>query len=121
MTCRFKYWNDCVHPLDIEALWLDPQVRTEWLDAGETKGENVHLSRDPEGQPFLTQTEMRVRKIKLLFFTIFIFFFFASCPFKAMWRIQVKSNFSIPLHFSKMFIEFILSKKLIDFPCTPFP
>ncbi|XP_056693745.1 uncharacterized protein [Spinacia oleracea] len=59
MATTFKYWDDCVHPLDIEALWLNPQVRTEWLDSGETKGQKVHLSRDPDGQPFLTQTEMR--------------------------------------------------------------
>ncbi|XP_021757443.1 uncharacterized protein LOC110722483 [Chenopodium quinoa] len=59
MTTSFKYWDDCVHPLDIEALWLDPQVRTEWLDSGEIRGQKVHLSRDPDGQPFLTQTEMK--------------------------------------------------------------
>ncbi|KAJ8445761.1 hypothetical protein Cgig2_026088 [Carnegiea gigantea] len=59
MSVSFKYWNDCAEPLDIEALWMDPQVKTEWLDAGEVKGQKVHLSRDPDGQPYLTQTEMR--------------------------------------------------------------
>lgn len=59
MTASFKYWDDCVDPSDLEALWADSQVRTEWLDAGETSGHKVHLSRDPDGQPFLTQTEMR--------------------------------------------------------------
>lgn len=71
MATTFKYWDDCVHPLDIEALWLNPQVRTEWLDSGETKGQKVHLSRDPDGQPFLTQTEMRV---KLRYLSDFLFF-----------------------------------------------
>ncbi|GAB4854721.1 hypothetical protein Ancab_023306 [Ancistrocladus abbreviatus] len=59
MALNFKYWDDCAEKLDIEALWMDLEVGTEWLDAGETKGEKVHLSRDPDGQPYLTQTEMR--------------------------------------------------------------
>ncbi|XP_057765234.1 uncharacterized protein LOC130985999 [Salvia miltiorrhiza] len=55
----FRYWNDCVDPEDLEAMWAEPDVRSEWINAGETKGSKVHLSRDPDGQPFLTQTEMR--------------------------------------------------------------
>lgn len=39
----------------------DPNVRAEWIGVGESKGSKVHLSRDPDGQPYLTQTEMRVR------------------------------------------------------------
>lgn len=59
-SVSFKYWNDCVDPHDLEAMWLDPDVKAEWLNAGETKGSKVHLSRDPDGQPYLTQTEMKV-------------------------------------------------------------
>ncbi|KAL3643126.1 hypothetical protein CASFOL_013941 [Castilleja foliolosa] len=55
----FKYWNDCVDSEDLEAMWMEPDVRTEWINVGETKGSKVHLSRDPDGQPYLTQTEMR--------------------------------------------------------------
>ncbi|WCJ37136.1 hypothetical protein M5689_018291 [Euphorbia peplus] len=55
----FSYWNDCVDPKDIEAMWKEPEVSTEWLDAGETRGQKVHLSRDPDGEPYLTQTEMK--------------------------------------------------------------
>lgn len=58
MGTSFKYWDDCVDPEDMKALWKDPEVSKEWLDAGETKGRKVHLSRDPDGQPYLTQTEM---------------------------------------------------------------
>ncbi|KAJ4831412.1 hypothetical protein Tsubulata_047866, partial [Turnera subulata] len=54
----FRYWDDCVDPQDLEAMWQQPHVRDEWLDAGEEKGQKVHLSRDPDGQPYLTQTEM---------------------------------------------------------------
>lgn len=57
----FKYWNDCVEPEDLEAMWMEPDVRTEWINVGETKGSRVHLSRDPDGHPYLTQTEMRVK------------------------------------------------------------
>ncbi|XP_043698786.1 uncharacterized protein LOC122649621 [Telopea speciosissima] len=59
MASSFKYWNECVDPLDMEAMWMDPFVNKEWDDAGETKGQKVHLSRDPDGQAYLTQTEMR--------------------------------------------------------------
>ncbi|GFP99273.1 hypothetical protein PHJA_002071300 [Phtheirospermum japonicum] len=55
----FKYWNDCVDSEDLEAMWMEPDVRTEWINVGETKGSRVHLSRDPDGHPYLTQTEMR--------------------------------------------------------------
>ncbi|CAN4103793.1 unnamed protein product [Withania somnifera] len=58
-SVSFKYWDDCVDPHDLEAMWLDPDVKVEWLNAGETKGSKVHLSRDPDGQPYLTQTEMK--------------------------------------------------------------
>ncbi|KAG9438987.1 hypothetical protein H6P81_019152 [Aristolochia fimbriata] len=59
MAIIFKYWDDCVEPEDLEAMWADPEVSQEWIDAGETKGQKILLSRDPDGQPFLTQTEMR--------------------------------------------------------------
>ncbi|XAR56920.1 hypothetical protein NMG60_11037577 [Bertholletia excelsa] len=59
MAVSFKYWDDCVDPQDMEALWTDPEVQTEWINAGEAKGKKVHLSRDPDGQPYLTQTEMK--------------------------------------------------------------
>lgn len=60
MANSFMYWNDCVDPDDLEAMWMDPAVRAEWIEVGETKGQKVHLSRDPDGQPYLTQTEMKV-------------------------------------------------------------
>ncbi|TYI42698.1 hypothetical protein ES332_A01G117300v1 [Gossypium tomentosum] len=59
MSVSFKYWDECADPEDMEAMWNHPEVRTEWTDAGETEGQRVHLSRDPDGQPNLTQTEMR--------------------------------------------------------------
>lgn len=61
MTVSFKYWEDCVEPEDMEAMWAEPEVSAEWLDAGESRDKKVHLSRDPDGQAFLTQTEMRVK------------------------------------------------------------
>ncbi|KAK1281584.1 hypothetical protein QJS10_CPB22g00295 [Acorus calamus] len=59
MANSFKYWDDCVDPRDMEAMWMDPEVFKEWTDVGETKGNKVHLSRDPDGQPYLTQIEMK--------------------------------------------------------------
>lgn len=60
MSVSFKYWDDCVDPEDMQALWMDADVRKEWLDAGEKMGQRIHLSRDPDGETYLTQTEMRV-------------------------------------------------------------
>ncbi|XP_059666725.1 uncharacterized protein LOC132312387 isoform X2 [Cornus florida] len=59
MAVSFKYWDDCIDPKDMEAMWMDPAVRNEWINAGETRGSKVHLSRDPDGQPYLTQIEMK--------------------------------------------------------------
>ncbi|KAL3508246.1 hypothetical protein ACH5RR_027647 [Cinchona calisaya] len=59
MAVSFKYWNDCVDPDDLEAMWKDPAVQAEWLNAGETNGSKIHLSRDCDGQPYLTQTEIK--------------------------------------------------------------
>lgn len=60
MPVSFKYWDDCADPEDLDSMWKDPDVRAEWLNVGETQGSKVHLSRDPDGQPYLTQTEMKV-------------------------------------------------------------
>ncbi|XP_010537803.1 PREDICTED: uncharacterized protein LOC104812373 isoform X2 [Tarenaya hassleriana] len=59
MANSFMFWNDCTEPEDLEAMWMEPAVRAEWLNVGEIKGQRVHLSRDPDGQPYLTQTEMK--------------------------------------------------------------
>uniref|UniRef100_A0A7N0RHF8 Transglycosylase SLT domain-containing protein n=1 Tax=Kalanchoe fedtschenkoi TaxID=63787 RepID=A0A7N0RHF8_KALFE len=59
MAISFKYWNECVEPCDLEDMWNNNEVSTEWLNAGEARGHKVHLSRDPDGQPYLTQVEMR--------------------------------------------------------------
>ncbi|KAB1207183.1 Germin-like protein subfamily 1 member 17 [Morella rubra] len=60
MAVNFKYWDDCIDPIEMEEMWGIPEVRTEWLDAGESRGRRVHLSRAPDGQPYLTQTEMQL-------------------------------------------------------------
>lgn len=72
MVVSFKYWDDCVEVSDLKEMWKEVEVNNEWIDAGETKGQKVHLSRDPDGQPYLTQTEMRVNlKSTILFYFIF--------------------------------------------------
>ncbi|XXG74476.1 hypothetical protein AAC387_Pa07g3186 [Persea americana] len=59
MGDSFRYWDDCVEPEDMEAMWMDPDVHKEWISVGETKGKKVHMARDPDGQPYLTETEMK--------------------------------------------------------------
>lgn len=71
MVVSFKYWDDCIEAEDLKEMWKEVEVSTEWIDAGEDRGQKVHLSRDPDGQPYLTQTEMRVN-------VNFIFIFIAN-------------------------------------------
>ncbi|KAI0495598.1 hypothetical protein KFK09_021900 [Dendrobium nobile] len=59
MPMYYKYWNECVESEDMKLMWDDSDVSKEWTDAGERFGQKVHLSRDPDGQTYLTQTEMR--------------------------------------------------------------
>ncbi|OMO78498.1 Lytic transglycosylase-like, catalytic, partial [Corchorus capsularis] len=59
MAISFTYWDECVDAKDMEEMWNQPEVKKEWIAAGETQGQRVHLSRDPDGQTYLTQTEMR--------------------------------------------------------------
>ncbi|KVI02394.1 Lysozyme-like domain-containing protein, partial [Cynara cardunculus var. scolymus] len=59
MGVSFRYWDDCVDPQDMQEMWMDPDVSAEWITAGETVGSKVHLSRDTDGQPYLTQNEMK--------------------------------------------------------------
>lgn len=66
MAISFKYWNDCIDSQDMEAMWNTSEVNSEWLAAGETRHKRVHLSRDPDGQPYLTQTEMKVKQMQIL-------------------------------------------------------
>lgn len=68
MAVSFSHWDDCADPQDLEAMWKVPEVSTEWLKAGESRGKRVHMSRDPDGQPYLTQTEMRVTKFAQVLF-----------------------------------------------------
>ena len=63
MSVSFTYWDDCAEFQDLEAMWGIPEVKSEWLKAGESKGKRVHLLRDPDGQPYLTLTEMKVKTI----------------------------------------------------------
>ncbi|WVZ77725.1 hypothetical protein U9M48_025556 [Paspalum notatum var. saurae] len=58
MAISYKYWDDCLDPEDMRLMWKDPIVSKEWTDAGEEQGQKVHLSRDPDGEAYLTQTEM---------------------------------------------------------------
>ncbi|KAK9136840.1 hypothetical protein Sjap_007434 [Stephania japonica] len=59
MAVSFKYWDECLDPQDLEALWGDPEVSKQRIGVGEDRGQKVHLSRDPDGQPYLTQTKMK--------------------------------------------------------------
>ncbi|OIV92517.1 hypothetical protein TanjilG_02280 [Lupinus angustifolius] len=41
MATSFTYWDDCVDLQDLEAMWEVPEVRTEWLKAGEALADIV--------------------------------------------------------------------------------
>eukprot|EP00249_Psilotum_nudum_P014892 c25054_g1_i1 orf=344-1603(-) len=60
MVPSMKFWDDWVDPIeDMQALWSNPDVHNEWTAAGEKRGQKVHMSRNPDGQPYVTQIEMR--------------------------------------------------------------
>jgi hypothetical protein len=60
MAPSMKYWDDWVDVEDMEAMWNDPNVSQEWLRAGEERGMKVHMSRNFDGKPYVTHTEMKV-------------------------------------------------------------
>ncbi|KAG1326410.1 Endo-type membrane-bound lytic murein transglycosylase A [Cocos nucifera] len=59
MSVSYKYWDDCVESEDMKSMWMDAEVRKEWDDVGETMGQKVHLSQDPDGEPYITEVEMK--------------------------------------------------------------
>lgn len=59
MAPSMKYWDDWVDVEDMEAMWNDSNVSQEWLRAGEERGMKVHMSRNFDGKPYVTHTEMK--------------------------------------------------------------
>lgn len=59
MAPTMKYWDDWVDTKDMEAMWDNADVCAEWIAAGEKQGLKVHMSRNSDGKPYVTQTEMR--------------------------------------------------------------
>lgn len=54
-----KYWDDWADVEDMEAMWNHPEVCQEWLKVGEERGMKVHFSRNFDGKPYVTHTEMK--------------------------------------------------------------
>lgn len=81
-----KYWDDWADVEDMEAMWNHPEVRQEWLRAGEERGMKVHMSRNFDGKPYVTQTEMKVGHRVLPFFPIHTDCIF-TCRFKKCWKV----------------------------------
>eukprot|EP00250_Pteridium_aquilinum_P015871 c22811_g1_i3 orf=433-1797(+) len=59
MAPTMKYWDDWVDAEDMAAMWDDIDVSAEWIAAGEKAGLKVHMSRNSDGKPYVTQTEMK--------------------------------------------------------------
>lgn len=66
MAPNMKFWDDWVDVEDMEAMWNHPEVRHEWLRAGEERGMKVHMSRNFDGKPYVTHTEMKVSFLFIL-------------------------------------------------------
>lgn len=60
MAPTMKYWDDWADVEDMEAMWNHPEVCQEWLKVGEERGMKVHFSRNFDGKPYVTHTEMKV-------------------------------------------------------------
>lgn len=63
MAPNMKYWDDWADVEDMDAMWNHPDVRQEWLMAGEECGMKVHMSRNIDGKPYVTLIEMKVCRI----------------------------------------------------------
>ncbi|CAM6011793.1 unnamed protein product [Sphagnum balticum] len=59
MAPNMKFWDDWADVEDMDAMWNHPDVCKEWLAAGEERGQKVHMSRNFDGKPYVTHTEMR--------------------------------------------------------------
>eukprot|EP01018_Ginkgo_biloba_P031531 Gb_16970 [translate_table: standard] len=55
---EWTYWDEKVSPEDMAEMWTHPEVRREWIKAGERKGK-VRFSRDSEKRPYLTPVELK--------------------------------------------------------------
>ncbi|KAH7430816.1 hypothetical protein KP509_08G016300 [Ceratopteris richardii] len=52
------YWDDKATADEMESLWRNETVKTEWLKSGETVGK-VRFARDAEMRPYLTRIELK--------------------------------------------------------------
>ena len=59
MPEEWTYWDEKVHPGDLDDMWRHPQVKKEWTASNEKKG-HVRFARDAELRPYLTTTELKV-------------------------------------------------------------
>jgi hypothetical protein len=56
---EWTYWEERVSKEDLDDMWQHPEVKREWTQSNEKKGQ-VRFARDAELQPYLTTTELKV-------------------------------------------------------------
>jgi len=56
---EWTYWEERVSMEDLDDMWRHPEVKREWTQSNEKKGQ-VRFARDAELQPYLTTTELKV-------------------------------------------------------------
>jgi hypothetical protein len=56
---EWTYWEERVSMEDLDDMWRHPEVKREWTQSNEKKGQ-VRFACDAELQPYLTTTELKV-------------------------------------------------------------
>ncbi|GBG81380.1 hypothetical protein CBR_g32054 [Chara braunii] len=57
-TKEWSFWEEKASAEDMMQLWRRPEIRKEWLRAGERHG-RVRICRDAQKRPYLTKLELR--------------------------------------------------------------
>jgi hypothetical protein len=53
------HWDSKVSEEDMGAMWSHPDVKKEWTNSGERRG-NVRFSHDAKKRPYLSRVEVKV-------------------------------------------------------------
>lgn len=71
---KWVYWDEKVSTADMDRLWMQVDVKREWLKSGETVGK-VRFARDSDLKPYLTRLELKVNTYSLsLLFDVYVYF-----------------------------------------------
>ena len=69
---KWIYWDEKVSAADMDRLWMQNEIKEEWLKSGESVGK-VRFARDSDLRPYLTRIELKVNISPEICFLISVF------------------------------------------------